>query len=329
MFATIRLLALVLAAQSSAAASHRSAAAAAPVLGRGVDHVLLWTRNADRASGVLERKLGFQVRPGGDFGDGVANRLIMFRDMSYLELLFFTRPLDQVSPSAMEGVEFLRHRDGAHSFGINVPSLERTLAHLAAGGFPVGEASAGSYDPDGPEGPQPRQDSLFRTAGFQVQPITGIDPFFVWYRPRTSWPLAQHRSFEARARHPNTAQRLTAVWIAAADPERASSVLERMEMTAGRRAALPHLQAWARPFVAGRSTIFVVAASGDGYAARQIRERGTHVLGVSIEVGSLEVAAASLAAGYGSRPFRYMGPLGESVLARSEADLGLLIEFHR
>jgi catechol 2,3-dioxygenase-like lactoylglutathione lyase family enzyme len=328
MSVTFRLLALILAAASGIAQAS-GLADRLPALGRGVDHVLLWTRDADRASRGLERKLGFQVRPGGDFGDGVANRLIMFRDLSYLELLFFTVPIDQVSPSTREGLEFLRHRDGSHAFAFNVPALEPTLAQLASAGFSVGEPSAGSYDPDGPEGPLPRQDSLFRTAGFTVQPIAGLDPFFVWYRPRTSWTVEHHRSVEARSRHPNTAQRLSAVWVATADPAQTAAVLERMGMIAGRPIGLPHLQASATPFTAGRSTILVVAAAGDGYVAHQLRERGTHVLGVSVEVASLEVAAAAVAAGYGSRPRRYRGTLGESVLARSEEDLGILIEFHR
>jgi hypothetical protein len=268
------------------------------------------------------------VRPGGDFGDGVANRIVQFRDLSYLELLYLTVPLDRLSPSVLEGVQFLRERDGSVGFGINVPSLERTLAHLRAAGFAMSEPSAGTYDPDGP-GPLPVEDSFFRTAGFSRQPIAGLDPFFVWYRPYRSWSATEHRTREARARHPNTAQRMTAVWIGAADPALAHSVLERMGMARGRALSLPHLQARATPFTAGRSTILVLAPTGEGYAARQIRARGSHVLGISIEVASLEVAAARIANGYGSRPDRYRGPFGASILARSEEDLGLLVEFHR
>lgn len=319
----LRRAALALAVASSPAA----AAPDAEILGRGVDHVLLWTRDADRASRVLERKLGFQVRPGGDFGDGVANRLIVFRDRSYLELLFFTVPLDQVSPSVIAGTEFIRERDGSNSFAINVPSLERTLARMAAAGFATDEPTPGSWDPDGP-GPRPREESSFRTAGFSRQPLPGLSPFFVWYRPSASWSFAQHRSLEARASHPNGAQRLTAVWIASNDAAEPSSVLERMGMVSGRAIDLPHLQARATPYIAGRSTVLVVAPSGEGYVAGQIRSRGPHVLGVSVEVESLEVAAAAVTRGYGVPPRRYRGPFGHSLLARSEEDLGMLVEFH-
>lgn len=330
MFLCFRLVAALVADTASfTAPAVASAAPAGQALGRGIDHVLLWTRDADRASRVLQRKLGFQVRAGGDFGDGVANRIVQFRDLSYLELLFFTVPMQQISPTVMEGVQFLRERDGSVGFGINVPSLERTVQHLTSAGFAMTEPTAGSYDPDGPVGPRPREDSLFRTAGFSRQPIPGLDPFFVWYRPFTSWTLTQHRSGEARTHHPNTAQRMTAVWIATADAAQASSVLERMGMIPGRSLRLPHLQARATPYAAGRSTVLVVAPTGEGYTARQIRTRGSHVFGVSIEVGSLDVAAAVLGRGYGSRPRGYRGPFGHSVLARSEQDLGLLIEFHR
>ncbi|HZF95538.1 MAG TPA: VOC family protein [Allosphingosinicella sp.] len=324
-----RLLAAALLTAASSAFAAASAAPGSHILGRGVDHVLLWTRDAGRASRVLERQLGFQVRPGGDFGDGVANRIVQFSDMSYLELLFFTVPMDQIAPDVMEGVQFLRERDGSNGFGINVPSLESTVAHLTSAGFAMGEPTAGSYDPDGPEGPRPREASLYRTAGFSRQPIPGLDPFFVWYRPYASWSLTEHRMREARARHPNTAQRLTGVWIAVADAALTASILQRMGIVPGRLISLPHLQALASPFVAGRSTVLLVTATGEGYAARQIRSRGSHVLGVSIDVDSVDVAAAAVARGYGRRPHRYRGPFGDSVLARSEADLGLLVEFHR
>ena len=46
----------------------------------GLDHVLIWTRNIDQLTSIMSVKLGFQVRPGGDFGDGIANRLIPFAD---------------------------------------------------------------------------------------------------------------------------------------------------------------------------------------------------------------------------------------------------------
>lgn len=56
---------LALAIPSSASAVQQSSVG-------GVDHVLIWSRNIDQVTSIMAVKLGFQVRPGGDFGDGVA-----------------------------------------------------------------------------------------------------------------------------------------------------------------------------------------------------------------------------------------------------------------
>lgn len=295
------------------------------LLGRGVDHVLLWTRDADHSSRFLERQLGFQVRPGGSFPGDVANRLIMFSDASYLELLFYTAPLDSVS---LQGLEFLRERNGSNAFGIAVASLEETADGLARSGFSPDVPTAGSYDPDGPEGPQPTQDSIYRTFGFRQAPLPGLDPFFVWYRPRTSWTAENQTRRNMLSRHRNTAERLSAVWITVPDPDGASAVLLRMGMTRGPPAHLPDLQARAVPFSAGRSIVFLLIPSGEGHSARQLRLRGAHVAGLSVEVADLDVAAHVLRMGAGQAPRRVFSPFGRAIRTDTTDELGLFIEFY-
>ena len=103
-----QLLAATLLFAGTAAAQTPAAPAAPGALlgsGGGLDHVLLWTRERDGVTATLAVKLGFQVRPGGDFGDGTANRLIRFADRTYLELLFFTRPGSDVAEDTPRAVE--------------------------------------------------------------------------------------------------------------------------------------------------------------------------------------------------------------------------------
>src|SRR4029078_6886123 len=69
-----------------------------PLGARSPDHVLIWTRNVDKLTAIMAVKLGFQVRPGGVFGDGVANCIIRFPNRSYLELLYFAK-----EPSELQG----------------------------------------------------------------------------------------------------------------------------------------------------------------------------------------------------------------------------------
>jgi hypothetical protein len=52
-------------------------------------------------------------------------------------------------------------------------------------------------------------------------------------------------------------------------------------MTRGRAVDQPDLKARAVPFTAGRSKIILLAPSGEGHAARQLRLRGAHVVGTA------------------------------------------------
>lgn len=287
--------------------------------------MLVWTRDADRSSRFLERQLGFQVRSGGSFPGDTANRLIRFGDASFIELLYFTAPLDRVS---LQGVEFLRHRNGSNGFAMAVPSLEETARGLAGSGFSPDAPTAGTYDPDGPEGPQPPQDSIFRTLGFRIPPLPGLDPFFVWYRPAGRWTAEEQAKRDQVSRHRNTAERLSAIWIVAADPAAASTALLRMGMSRGRAVDQPDLRARAIAFTSGRSKIILLAPSREGPAARQLRLRGPHVAGISVEVTDIDVAAHVLRTGGAPPPRRASSPLGPSIRSDSTDELGLFIEFH-
>lgn len=293
----------------------------------GVDHVLLWTREVEEDTRVLKDKLGFQVVPGGSFPDGVANRLAMFADDSYLELLYFAEPVSRLDDAKLEGVQFLRQRDGSVGFGIHAADLERVEAGLKAKGFALDAPTPGNYDPDGP-GPKPSQDSLFRTLAFKPSPIPGLDPFFVWYAPWPARDAAAQARLQARRTHPNTAMRVTAVWILAGNPAAARSTLANLGFAPRSSFRMEPIGARAAVFGNARAAIVVVEPDAAGRAADALRLRGPHVAGVSVQVTDLAAAQRLVERGYGAPVRRYRGGFGQSILAPAEADLGLFVEFH-
>ena len=295
----------------------------------GVDHVLIWTRDVDQDIAALRDKLGFHIGPRFSFPDQVANRVSYFRDQSFLELLHFTVPLQQLAPRQVEGVEFLTERDGSNGFGIRVSSLEERSARLASGGIALGEPSPANSDPDGPDGPSPPEPNPFRILEFRDSPLPGLKPFFVSYAP---WPTEapEYRAvWEATTTHPNTAQRLSAVWIIGPDFTATKAGLRRLGFSQSRIVRMPHLGATGTLFSGGRSAVIVVEPTGPGHAADSLQLRGAHVLGVSIEVSDLALAEAAARRGYQDTSGPYNGGFGRSILAPATQDLGIFIEFHR
>jgi catechol 2,3-dioxygenase-like lactoylglutathione lyase family enzyme len=294
----------------------------------GVDHVLLWTRNIDEDLATLRDKLGFRIGPRFAFPDHVANRVVYFRDQSFLELLHFTVPLQEVSAESLAGMEFLAERDGSVGFGIRVLSLEARAASLASRGVAMAEPTAAASDPDGPGGPAPPEQNPFRTLGFRESPLPGLQPFFVSYPP---WPTETPEfrpMWEATTTHPNTAERLSAVWIIGPDPAASHAALRTLGFAPGRRVLMRQIGATSTIYLGGRSAVVVVEPRGPGLAADALRMRGAHVLGISIAVADLEAAATAAKRGYADTSAPYDGAFGRSVLAPAQPDLGVLVEFH-
>src|SRR5262245_8235426 len=98
----------------------------------GLDHIMLWTDNIDRTTAVFTVKLGFQVRPGGDFGDGVANRLLRLGDESYIELLYTTGA--ELNESTRNDLAALRAGTGARTFAVHPHELDKLDAFLRGRG---------------------------------------------------------------------------------------------------------------------------------------------------------------------------------------------------
>jgi hypothetical protein len=321
---------LLLAGASAMAPQGGRSAPAAPVLlsAEGLDHVLLWRRDVDAATVALTVQLGFYVRPGGAFPDGISNRLVTFKDRSYLELLYFARPKKELSGDALKTYQFTEASGGgANSFALAVDDVDAVSTHLSGRGFALNEADPTTYDPDG-EGPQPAIKNMWRTVSFKEAPLATADLFFIRYDFPPP-PLERAADQAALARHPNGATGISAVWLLSSSSAEDRKRLGRMGFTSTGAVHLPSIKAKGVRFAAAGEAIILLEPNGNGPAAEAVAKRGAHVYGVSVEVEDLGRAQRIVERGTGRTFTRHQGPFGEAFIAPMEDQLGLAIEFHR
>jgi catechol 2,3-dioxygenase-like lactoylglutathione lyase family enzyme len=292
----------------------------------GLDHIMLWTDNIDRTTAVFTVKLGFQVRPGGDFGDGVANRLLRIGDESYIELLYTTKPRAELNDDTKKDLDALHATTGARTFAVHPLELDKLDGFLRGHGFELDPPSPLTYDSDG-AGPQPAVPSDWRTVSFAKSPITAGDLFFIGHAEEHLSPLQLEDRAVTRA-HPNGASTWSSIWLLSSDVDADVKALEKMGFTNRGAVDLPQVGARGVRLQAGPDTLIVAAPNGAGIAARALTSRGTHVFGLSIGVQDIDRAQRMAQRGYGTKLSHYAGPEGDSVLAPTYEDLGLLIEFH-
>jgi hypothetical protein len=299
-------------------------AAEAPWQTDGLDHVLLWTDNIDRTTSVFAVKLGFQVRAGGDFGDGVANRLLRLGDESYIELLYTTRA--ELNEGTRKDLDALRTGTGARTFAVHPLDIDKLDAHLRKRGFDLDPPSPLTYDPDG-AGPLPPVPSDWRTVSFAKSPVTFGDLFFIGYAGER-WTPAQ---LEDRARsrtHPNGTRNWTSIWLLSTDVAADRKALEKVGFIVRGDIDVPQVGASGTRLESGPDSVLLLAPKGEGVAAKALANRGTHVIGLSLGVEDIERAKRLVQRGYGVKLESYAGLEGDSILAPTYEDLGLLIEFH-
>lgn len=293
----------------------------------GIDHALIWTRNIDQLTSILAVKLGFQVRPGGDFGDGVANRLIPFADKSYLELLYFTLPETQLKGDPRDIYAATERGTLANIFALEAHNIEGIERELQDKGWQLAPSSPMTYDPDG-KGPQPPRDSMWRTVGFKSPPLTSADLFFIKYNLGAPTP-ADEADRTVFRRHPNGAQRISAVWLLAADAKAESERLLRMGFNSAGEVKLPEQGLRGFRFDSAGETILALEPDGSGPAADALRQRGPHLYGISIAVTEIGIARRIAEWGYGKEMKSYQGLLGKSFAAPTSTELGFMLEFHQ
>jgi len=297
-----------------------------PVGDRSPDHVLIWTRNVDKLTAIMAVKLGFQVRPGGVFGDGVANRIIRFPNRSYLELLYFAKAPSELQGQARRDYAATARGNVANNFGIQAADIDTTVRQLSRDGWKLDPQTPMTFDPDGP-GPLPAQERTSRIVSFPRPPLIASDLFFIHYKP-IELTATQRADSEVFTRHPNGALRLSSVWLLSGDPEVDAARLSRLGFVGRKPVEFPAIGLRGLEFVAGEGSILLLQPSGPGPAANALAGRGPHLYGVGIEVADLDRARRIVGRSYGETIVSYKGAMGDAFLVPTHGELGFVVEFH-
>jgi hypothetical protein len=294
-----------------------------PAAGAKLDHILLWGRTIDQATAIMTVKLGFQVKPGRD-PSGVANRYIRLADASFIEMLGITRPNPEMDPGSQADQASLRGGAGARSFGIHSSALEAARAVLQQSDFGVTPVfAAAADDPDGGGPTAPRRWRLF---AFDPQPLSS-STFLIDYAPPRS-DAASVSDLSSAREHPNSARALSAIWLLSADADKDRRQLARMGFADARPVHLTQIAAHGFCVKIGPSSLLALQPDGPGVADDALKSSGPQILGVSIAVADLGRAQRLVERGYEQALTRYSGLLGDSFLAPTRDDLGMLVEFH-
>lgn len=293
-----------------------SAPAASPTR---LDHVLLWGRGIDQVTSTMAVKLGFQVRPGHDPG-GVANRYIRFSDTSFIELLGTTRADPTFDPGMKEDQLALKGGPGARTFGFRSSSVDTIHSSLQALHYAVTPFFSG------PDSAKPG----WRLFAFDKAPLSS-NTFFIdymaGYAPDQFDP-ANADDYRVTREHPNGARELSSIWLVSGDADADRRQLESMGF--GHAVPMTLSAVGAKGFCVpiGPTALLVLQPDGAGLAEQTMASGGPRILGVSFGVVDLGRAQRWVERGYERRLTTYRGPSGKSILAPTQDDLGLSIEFH-
>jgi hypothetical protein len=178
-----------------------------------LDHTAFFVPEIETAAAALER-CGFRLTPfsvqtnregGATVPAGTGNRLAMLRN-GYIELLTATHP----TPLAAQLRERIAHHTGLHLAAFSTPDAAAEHRRLADSGF----ATLPLVDMRRPVGDEFARFTIARIAHGTMP--EGRAQFLTHHTEPLVWP-------EAALDHPNGAEALTALWIAAADPDEAAA----------------------------------------------------------------------------------------------------------
>lgn len=316
----MRLIPFVSACLLCLATAQASATAPAPASPTTrLDHILLWGRGIDQVTSVMAVKLGFQVRPGRD-PDGVANRYIRFSDSSFIELLGITRPNPTFDPGMKEDQQALKGGPGSRTFGFRSSSLDAIHQSLQALHYAVTPFFSG------PDSAKPG----WRLFAFDKAPLSS-NTFFIdyaaGYAPDQFDP-GNADDYRVTREHPNGARELSSIWLVSGDADADRRQLEKMGFGHAVPVKLPTLGAKGFCVPVGPTALLALQPDGAGLAEQTMANGGPRILGVSFAVSDLARAQRWAERGYERKLAIYRGLSGDSVLAPTQDDLGLSIEFH-
>lgn len=284
----------------------------------GLDHVLIWSQDHTVAETYLTQ-LGFRLTElPGDYGAGIANKLIRFENLSFMEFLWLSDP-EMTRSEAPEEYTFASTRNGSNAFGFQVTDIDSSYAALEAASLHPLQPGSETYDFDGPDGPLPPETSRWRVMFLQAGALPG-NPFFVDYNLSSDATVP-------RSDQPNGAKRISSIWILVNEAELAAEKYKKAGFRIGRPIALPGVGKGIA-LDGGDAEILLVVPGNEIHRSRP-SQYGEHVVGISVEVKSLSAVRKLLEARLEHAPPQFTSVFGTSVRPAALDELGLHIEFHQ
>ncbi len=290
--------------------------------GRGLDHVMVAVRDLSAAENAFRSLLGFKVNRWGKFPDGVENGGVSFRNGSYLEFLGI---YDYEKAAQTSEAKSLRSHEGAIGLAMHVSSAMQTATFLKSRGFDVKAPESMDFTP---EGETQQKKPLWQIVSFKKPVVPGGIVFFIQYNEKArEESRKEDRNAKYETVHPNTAEKISSVWVAVKDLDAAVKGYNSIGLTAGRQVKVPHLGATGREINAGEGVILLLQPNdSNGEAASFLKRRGEEIMGVSIKVTNLDTARNIVETNLKRKLSTYRGPYGRSFLVPDEITRGLWFE---
>jgi catechol 2,3-dioxygenase-like lactoylglutathione lyase family enzyme len=253
----------------------------------GLSHVPVAVRDLDEARRRCER-LGFALKPGRPHDDGIRNLHIKFRDGTEVELITASEGRDELTSGY---VDFLRSGDGPAYLALYTPSSPRLARALRAAGMSAREGDFGVGFPS--------SDALHH----------------IFFGGLNQSPTDRPEHFA----HPNGAESLVAVWLAADDREPYQRLFARVGVRPRGTIPVPPLGMTAQrvPLPAGE----VLLLPG---RARRVPARP--IVGLTLRVRDLEVARRLLRGAGHDLPIVDLGARGRSLFLPPDLAGGFWLE---
>jgi len=293
--------------------------------GDGLDHPGILVKDLEAAKDTYRDTLGFWIQPRGvaslSSGSGMKISNASFEDGSYLQLMAVD-DLEKARLNRPAYLTFLEKHEGAKFLMLSVSSAEDTARFLRARGLNVSDpATRTIMAPGAKQMPPPTAWAVtFKTP---VLPADSIG--FVQFAAREE--RIRQANASGRTNHPNTAKRIAAVWIVVKDLKAATKAFETAGFLAADKRKFSELGATGREIEAGTGRIVLLEPKGrTGKAASFLSERGEGIMGVSLEVGSLETVRSLLEKNTHRNLAPYAGPYGHSILIPADVAHGIWIQ---
>jgi hypothetical protein len=286
--------------------------------GWGLDHVGVFVRNLEDCNRAYSEKLGFKVFPGGSFPDGARGGGVLL-EKNYLELL--TVDPQKATGTAVERLKFLEKHEGAVFLAFNVSSADSTSDYLRSRNIEIIAPKKTSITLEGKKKPE-----LFKIINFSKPAILPTEIFFIEYTQISKGEKKPSPLDEFR-KHPNTAKRIHAAWVAVKDLDKAAKAFDSVGLRSKRSLKVAKVAGIGREFGAGEGVILLL--QGDNLrsdVSSFLNERGEGIMGVSIQVKNLETAQKFIETAIQDKFEIYDGIYGKSILISPQETSGIWIE---